>query len=380
MKSLCLLEIPLIERQVTQIGQRGRQVSRLPFVAADCQALFKTLPRQIVAALDHLHEPEIVELIGDAVAITDGAIQRKAVPIVNRGAGVIAELEAQVAEMIPGQSFGLHREIHDIAVAEHLLQQSRALDHLTADEPVPPHDGGEHYPRFAERLWVFGRGLDPAAHIAQLEIEPGKPELLVPPDQHLVDITQIVVKEAQRANPHQESLVSPLELFRAILLNRQHHPEADIILNGRRHLKQALVQQRLHMLHQVRQRVTGPRIGAVLPQECALFVGDGRADHRFRRLERKAVDEDRQPAKHHLLTRIQQVVAPSDRVTHGLEPGRLISRATCQQSQPVVQPGSQCRQGEDLDPRRRQLDRQRQPVQQSGDLPDGLRHLRSGLE
>ena len=69
---------------------------------------------------------------------------------------------------------------------------------------------------------------------------------------------------------------------------------------------------------------------------------------------------------------VQQLVAPGDRVAHGLLPGRQVVRAVHQHRQPAGQPGQQVTGRQQPQPGRGQLDGQRDPVQPAADLGDGL--------
>ena len=69
----------------------------------------------------------------------------------------------------------------------------------------------------------------------------------------------------------------------------------------------------------------------------------------------------------------EQVMAPGDRRPQGLLPVRQVAAATSEQAQRVFQPGQDRLRRQQLDPRRGQLDGQRQAVQPAGDLRDGRR-------
>ena len=89
---------------------------------------------------------------------------------------------------------------------------------------------------------------------------------------------------------------------------------------------------------------------------------------RLGRLQRERAREHRQPAEHPPLVVVQQLVAP----LHGgrqrpVPPGRQPVPAG-QQREPVIQAVQQLRHPQCLHPRRRQLDRQRHPVQPRHDL------------
>ena len=93
-------------------------------------------------------------------------------------------------------------------------------------------------------------------------------------------------------------------------------------------------------------------------------------------LQRPPPDEDAQPPEEDLLGWSEQVVAPGDRVAQGLLSRRQVTRPPRQRRQAALQPRQQRRRRQELDARRGQLDRQRQPVQPADDLGDGLGILR----
>ena len=97
----------------------------------------------------------------------------------------------------------------------------------------------------------------------------------------------------------------------------------------------------------------------------------------LRGLQREAADEDREPAEEALLLGCQQVVAPGDGIAHRLLPRRQVARASGQQRQPVLKSREQRCGREHLDPRRGQLDGQRQPVQSAADLGNDRRRSAS---
>ena len=65
---------------------------------------------------------------------------------------------------------------------------------------------------------------------------------------------------------------------------------------------------------------------------------------------------------------LEEIVAPRDRVAQCLLPLRQVARPAREQGQPEIQPVEQRLRREQLDPGRRQLDRQRQPVEPLADL------------
>jgi hypothetical protein len=93
--------------------------------------------------------------------------------------------------------------------------------------------------------------------------------------------------------------------------------------------------------------------------------------------------KDRQPAQQPLLDRVEQVVTPGDRVSHRLVTLGLIAASPNQQRKLMIQAGRQCRDRQHLQLRRRQLDRQGQPIETLADFHDTaailLRHRKHGI-
>ena len=128
-----------------------------------------------------------------------------------------------------------------------------------------------------------------------------------------------------------------------------------VIASGRgchRRPEQAAAHERCH-------QVQDGRVFAAVRTDC------------FRRFQRAAAHEHTQPPEQRLLRLVQQVIAPGDRVSHGLLPGRQVVRAAGQHRQPAVQPGQQRRRGKQPHPGRGQLNGQREPVQPPADLRHG---------
>ena len=95
----------------------------------------------------------------------------------------------------------------------------------------------------------------------------------------------------------------------------------------------------------------------------------------LRGLQGEAAGKDRQAPEHRSLIRVEEVIAPGDRVAQRLVPGRRFAGAAHQQRQPRIQTRQERLRGEHLAARRRQLDRQRQPVEAAAELRDGARVL-----
>ena len=91
-------------------------------------------------------------------------------------------------------------------------------------------------------------------------------------------------------------------------------------------------------------------------------MGGIRAVDRADRLHGRATREGAERAEEPLRGRIEEVVAPGDSVAQGLLARGEIARAAAEQAELVAEPRQDRRRAEERDPRRRQLDRQRQAV------------------
>ena len=96
---------------------------------------------------------------------------------------------------------------------------------------------------------------------------------------------------------------------------------------------------------------------------------------RLGRLQGPAAGEHREPAQQHALRLGQQVMAPVDQRPQGLLTGQRGATAAGEQPETVVEPGGDLLHGQHADPRRRQLDRQRDPVEPV-EICDGWPHIR----
>ena len=105
-------------------------------------------------------------------------------------------------------------------------------------------------------------------------------------------------------------------------------------------------------------------------QPAPVQLRAGRAD-RGRRVQGGPAHEHRQLPEQLLLRPTQQVVAPGDRVAHGLLPGRQVVRALGQLGQRSVQPLQQPGRRQHRQPGRGQLQGQRDPVQPTADSGHG---------
>ena len=92
-------------------------------------------------------------------------------------------------------------------------------------------------------------------------------------------------------------------------------------------------------------------------------------------VELAAADEDRQPGEQAALARAEQVVAPGDRAAERLLALGQVARAGRQDAELVLEPLEDRLGREELHPGRRELDRERHPVEPGGDPRDGRRVL-----
>jgi hypothetical protein len=83
----------------------------------------------------------------------------------------------------------------------------------------------------------------------------------------------------------------------------------------------------------------------------------------FGRLEREATHEHGKAPEQSLLGSREQLVTPANGSTERLMPFGQIARTTLEQIEPPTQSGEQCLRREEPDPRRRQLERERQAIE-----------------
>ena len=95
------------------------------------------------------------------------------------------------------------------------------------------------------------------------------------------------------------------------------------------------------------------------------------------RVQLEPAGEHRQPRPQQPFGPAAQLIAPLDRGPQRLLPGRVGAAAPGQQAQPVAQPLIDLLRGQHRQPRRGQLDGQRQPLQPAAD-PGHRRHVRLG--
>lgn len=96
-----------------------------------------------------------------------------------------------------------------------------------------------------------------------------------------------------------------------------------------------------------------------------------RRAHRLRCIHRAASDADGEAAEEAAFGRVEQVVAPGDRVAERALALRQVAGSAGQQREAALQAGEHRLRSQQLDPRGCQLDRQREAVQASADVGDG---------
>ena len=94
------------------------------------------------------------------------------------------------------------------------------------------------------------------------------------------------------------------------------------------------------------------------------------AAHLVDGVERAAAREDGEAAEERPLVVVEELEAPADRVAQRSMPGRRIARPRGEKLERVLQPGEHRRRGQQLGPRRGELDRERQAVEVVADLRD----------
>ncbi len=92
--------------------------------------------------------------------------------------------------------------------------------------------------------------------------------------------------------------------------------------------------------------------------------------HRLGGFEREAAGEHAELREQPLGLRFEQVIAPADRGAQRLLALRRVAGAAAEQIEPAREPVEDVLRREDLDPRRRELDRQRESVEPAADLLD----------
>ena len=156
-------------------------------------------------------------------------------------------------------------------------------------------------------------------------------------------------EEVGHVRPPQRRLLATRCLaFQSVFLDRLQHHQALLPAGAILRPQQVLVDQR-----------SGP-VEHVEPEG---FQVAGRAAHCLRRLQRAAAGEHGQPPEQPSLGRVEQLVAPPDRVAQCLVAGWRVRAAPVSSGRRRSSRASSAPRGRSLHPRRRQLDGQGQAVQ-----------------
>ena len=115
-----------------------------------------------------------------------------------------------------------------------------------------------------------------------------------------------------------------------------------------------------------REALLGEALQAAEDVERPLVAGD--PAHGVRRLERPAAREDPEAREQPAILGVEEVVAPVDRPAQRPLPLRQVPPAARAEVEPVAQALRHRGRREQADPRRRELDRQRQAVEAAHDL------------
>ena len=142
--------------------------------------------------------------------------------------------------------------------------------------------------------------------------------------------------------------------FISVLADHEQHPEprATRTRNPPDPAQQALVDELLESIQDLDAQVDRRRADGL-----GALQADTAAEHRAGRQQAPGA-------------RPEQPVAPGDRAAQGLLTLRQVTGTADQHGQRMLQPGEQRPGRQELDPRRRQLDRQRQAIEPPGDPRD----------
>ena len=216
-----------------------------------------------------------------------------------------------------------------------------------ADHPIEEHGGGQPQAGLGLAGLVQPRQRRP--HVVQLGVQAGRHPVELRREQprdrrfdHRQDVGGVRVLApsllAARRQPLQPELA-----------DRFQHPVARLFrLRATDGLHDALLDQRRDAVERV--------------EPAVAHAGD-----RFGPRKVETASEDGQAAEEPLLSRVEQVVTPGDRVAHRPQAVRPVAGPPGQQRQGSLQPRQQRRRRQDGDAGRGQLDRQRQPVQPGAD-------------
>lgn len=229
-----------------------------------------------------------------------------------------------------------------------LLQPATRLGEVTADIPEPPQGAAE--PQRRLRLPRVEKPTQRRAQIAHLALEPLQPHALP----GSVKLWFCLLCEGEEVRGVRTAAGRLLALRRqpvgAVLLDGLQHPEAG--LTGRVEPEQhALVDQGGDHLEQV--AIDAP----------------GRLHNRRRRIEGGPADEHGQETEQALLVGPEQVVAPRDGIAQRPLPVGQVAGPAGQKLKPALEAGDHRFRLKQLDAGGGELDRERQAVQTSADLP-----------
>ena len=275
-------------------------------------------------------------------------------------ADLLRELEAALERLLGGHEVALaerrvaggevglrERAGRDaLARGERLAEPAAALAHQPARAPEAHERAGE----LQSELDLAGRDRprERGADVVVLLVEAIEPERLVGARelglgrQHQLEVA-LGVPPAQRPRARP----APRALER-VLPDRLEQPEARLAVGAVRLPDEALVDERGEALEHL--------------AEVHLVAADGVGD-----LERAAAREDAEPREQGLLGRLEQVVAPVDRVAERALPRRQVVGAAGEQVEPLLEPAEDRLRREQLHARGRELDREREPVEAAAD-------------
>jgi hypothetical protein len=227
-----------------------------------------------------------------------------------------------------------------------LLGQLHQALEVGLDDPQAPEHGRRGRDRAAVRL---GEAVpERLGEVVPLGPDPLHRREGVGPEDRLVVRHPELARPGQEPVDHLIGLPGRLPARRAELPHRLQHPEPGA-RGGVGHLEQGLVDQPLQD-----------------PQHLLV------AEQVPRGVGGEAGGEDRQRPHRRPPGRLQQVPAPVDHPAQGLVALGGVARAAPEQAEAVLQAPGDLGDRHHPDPRRRQLHRQRQPVQVTADL---LHHL-----
>ena len=162
---------------------------------------------------------------------------------------------------------------------------------------------------------------------------------------------------ARVAHPYEIALVALREAFERELADRDEHAESRLAVD-------------LRLPHQAVLDESAEHVENVAGAELL-----GRAADLLDLREHPAAREDRQPREELALCGVQQIPAPGDRAAKGALSLRQITSGRGEHVEALAELRQHRLRREHLDARRRELDRERQPVEPVTDLGDGARVL-----